>query len=251
MIKDLENLILVQELDLKIFQQNVASHDFPETVARLTAVIENASKAIVGASEKIEGVLADIRAQETIVLKSRAGLEKSQERLNAISTNREYDAVHTEIENFKNGAIQAEARLKSLAQQKEQLEAALVVARAEEEKIKGENEPKIVEFKSKIDSIQTVVDGLIGERNKIVPLIGKHILRTYDFIRNRKKNGQALALIKANSRTCSECHKILEIQLLNEVKKNNRPVQCQNCGAILIWDEQTTPSENPEKEKSA
>jgi predicted nucleic acid-binding Zn-ribbon protein len=239
MIKDLENLIALQEIDSKIFQQNVASHDFPESVAQLTGLIEAATKAVASASEKMDAVAADIRAQEGIVVKSKAALEKSSERLNAISTNREYDAVHTEIENFKNAGTQAEGRLKSLAQQKEQLAEALVAAQQELEKVKAENEPKIAELKAKIDSIQTIIDEITVERNKIVPLIGSHILRTYDFIRKRKKNGQAVGLIKGNSRNCAQCFKILEIQILNEVKKNSRPVQCQNCGAILIWDEQT------------
>jgi len=150
MIKDLELLIALQEIDSKIFQQNVASHDFPETVARFTEAIENAAKAVAGVSEKIDAVAADIRAQEGVIVKSKAGLEKSSERLNAISTNREYDAVHTEIENFKNAGTQAEGRLKSLAQQKEQLQEALVVAQQEQEKVKAENEPKIAELKAKI-----------------------------------------------------------------------------------------------------
>jgi predicted nucleic acid-binding Zn-ribbon protein len=243
MIKDLENLIALQEIDLKIFQQNVASHDFPESVAHLSGLIESASHAVASAAEKIDAVAADIRAQESIVAKSKAGLEKSSERLNAISTNREYDAVHTEIENYKNNATQAEGRLKSLAQQKEQLGEALVASQQELEKVKAENEPKIAEFKAKIDAIQSIVDELTVERNKIAPLIGSHILRTYDFIRKRKKNGQAVGLIRGNSRTCAQCFKILEIQILNEVKKNSRPVQCQNCGAILIWDEQTQASQ--------
>jgi uncharacterized protein len=250
MIKDLEHLITLQEIDLKIFAQNVASHNFPETVARLTEAIKTAADAIKSAEAKIDAVNADVAAQEGIISKSRTSLDKSQERLNAISTNREYDAVHTEIENFKNAAIAAEGRLKSLAQQKTLLEEALLAAQQELENIKAENEPKIAEMKKQIDSIQSIVDGLTTERNKIVPLIGKHILRTYDFIRKRKKNGQALGVIKGYSRTCAQCFKILEIQMLNEVKKNIKPVLCQNCGAILIWDEQTTetPAESSQKE---
>ena len=102
-------------------------------------------------------------------------------------------------------------------------------------KIKSENEPHIVEIKGKIDTLGVSIAELTARRNEIMATVPKAILRTYDYILKRRKTGQVLSFVKGDARTCSVCFKILEPQLINEIRKGAKMITCQNCGSIFIW----------------
>jgi predicted nucleic acid-binding Zn-ribbon protein len=76
---------------------------------------------------------------------------------------------------------------------------------------------------------------LTARRNEIMATVPKAILRTYDYILKRRKTGQVLSFVKGDARTCSVCFKILEPQLINEIRKGAKMITCQNCGSIFIW----------------
>jgi Zn-ribbon protein, possibly nucleic acid-binding len=235
MISDLESLIKLQEIDLKISELVHAQEDFPATISSYSGTIKNALDAVDSTKKRIEDVVSEKKATEDKISEARIQLDKSQERLSTIKTNREYDAVHTQIENFKNTLTSGDSKLKTLVQEADLLQQSLEKETAELEKIKSENEPHIAEIKGKIDTLGVSIAELTARRNEIIAMLPKAVLRTYDYILKRRKNGQVLSFVKGDARTCSVCFKILEPQLINEIRKGNKMIICQNCGSIFIW----------------
>jgi predicted nucleic acid-binding Zn-ribbon protein len=235
MISDLELLIKLQEIDLKISELVHAQEKFPSTISAYSGTIKTASDSVDNISKRIADVVSEKKSTEEKISDARIQLDKSQERLNTIKTNREYDAVHTQIENFKNTLTSGDSKLKTLIQEAELLQQSLEKETAELEKIKSENEPHIAEIKGKIDTLGVSIAELTAQRNEIIAMVPKAVLRTYDYILKRRKNGQVLSFVKGNARTCSICFKILEPQLINEIRKGNKMIVCQNCGSVFIW----------------
>jgi len=182
---------------------------------------------------KLSKTQSEVNSFDEQILKSRELLEKSQNRLNSIKTNREYDAVHAEIENQKNSINSVEIRKKNLLDEIEKLNKAIEEKTKEYEQIKSENEPQISELKKKIEAIDSTIASIVKERNEIVPKISKPILRTYDLIRKKRKNGNALSNV--TGKTCAVCYKVLEPQVYNEIKRGRKMLLCQNCGSIFVW----------------
>jgi uncharacterized protein len=235
MISDLESLIRLQEIDLKISELVHAQEEFPSTISSYSSTIQTASNAVDSINKRIAEVVSEKKSLEDKISEAKSQLDKSQERLNTIKTNREYDAVHTQIENFKNVLTSGDTKLKTLAQESELLQQTLEKETAELEKIKSENEPHIAEIKGKIDTLGLSITELTSQRREIMATVPKAMLRTYDYILKRRKNGQVLSFVKGEARTCSVCYKILEPQLINEIRKGNKMIICQNCGSIFIW----------------
>jgi predicted nucleic acid-binding Zn-ribbon protein len=236
MLRDLEYLIQLQEIDLKIHEQELAKELLPAMVTELEQTVEKAKKtmeAVVNKAEEAEKELGTLGEQ---AMQAQSGLERSQTRLNSIKTNREYDAVHAEIEAQKNIIHTSESRKKKLTEEAEQQKALAETARQEFENIKNENDPKIAELKTKIASIDSVIAAIEKERASVTPLINKSMLRTYDLIGSRRKNGRVISCVD-EARTCMVCHKVLESQLMNEIKRSSKLILCQNCGSIFIWTE--------------
>jgi predicted nucleic acid-binding Zn-ribbon protein len=236
MLIDIEHLLRLQEIDLKIHQQELAKKELPETVKTLEQTVKAARTAMEAADVSADGAVQGISDLEEQVTAAQASFEKSQGRLNAIKTNREYDAVHAEIETQKNIIQTSEVRRKKLADEAAQRKAAADAAKAEFEKVKAENEPKIAELNANIASIDSVIAGIVKERGAVVPLINKSFIRTYDLIKKRRKNARVVSMVN-EARTCSICHKVLEPQLMNEIKRSSKLIMCQSCGSIFIWTE--------------
>lgn len=234
MLRDLEYLLKVQEIDLKIHEQELAKEQLPATVKELERTIEKAAAATVVAAKKLADAEAELANFEEQIRQAQEGLEKSQSRLNSIKTNREYDAVHSEIETQKNIVATSETRKRKLTEEIANLKKASDEAAAELEKTKSENSPKITELNTQIASIDSVIAGIVKERDAVVPSVGKSTMRTYDLIRKRRKTAKVISMV-TSARTCTVCYKVLEPQLVNEIKRSTRITLCQSCGSILVW----------------
>lgn len=234
MLRDLELLSQLQEIDIRIHEQELAKEQLPATVKELDTAIGKAKAGLESAEGKTRETESELKAIEEQVQKAREGLEKSQDRLNSIKTNREYDAVHAEIEGQKNVIQSSSNKIKKLSDEIVRLKTCTETVSQDYEKIKAENEPKLTELKTKIDAIDSVITLIEKERREITSLIDKSILRTYELIRNRRKNGKVLSLV-GDARTCTMCYKVLESQLINEIKRSTKLITCQNCGSIFIW----------------
>jgi hypothetical protein len=225
MLRDIEYLMQLQEIDIRIYEQELAKKQLPATVAELQKLMDMARKTMETAQERSKTAEQELLTLEDQMIKAEENLAKSQERLNSIKTNREYDAVHAEIETHKGIIHSSEARKKKVAEeidrQKEAAKSAIEVF----EQVRTENEPKIAELSAAIASIDSVA---------ITPLIAKPILRTYDLIRNRRNHGRVLSEV-SSARTCTVCYKVLEPHLVSDIKRAAKLILCQNCGSIFVW----------------
>jgi len=236
MIQDLECLVKLQEIDLKIREQELAKERYPMAVAELEGRIESAREASVAAGNRLTRLASEITAADDQTAKLRESLSKSQERLNSIQTNREYDAVHKEIEAQKALLASAENRKTALESDIEKGKTELAEVEKAYENAKAELTPQIEDLKAKIGAIDSVITEITAERDKISPLVSHPTMRTYDSIRKKKKSGRAVSLVN-QEKTCGVCFMILQPQLCSEIRRGTKIILCENCGSMLIWDE--------------
>jgi uncharacterized protein len=256
MIHDLESLIQLQKIDVRIHQLVQSQADFPRELAELEAGVSKAKRAVDSVTEKMAALDAEKKSVLEKVEDAKTALEKSQSRLNSIKTNREYDAVHAEIETFKSVIAGADGRTKHIDDEMEKQKQVLETNTAEYERIKSENGVKIADLSSKISSIDSSIAQQKQERDAIGAAVPKPLLRTYEHILSRRKTGKVLSFVNNDTRTCSSCFKVLETQLISEIRRGTKMITCQNCGSIFIWGDdidgkEEKPAENNEQAAQA
>jgi uncharacterized protein len=242
MNSDLAALIDLQRIDARINELNREQEGFPSSISILEDAVKKARATVDGMAKKLEALLLEKKTLEGAIGDAKANLDKSQDLLNSIKTNREYDAVHLQIENFKNVVSGGDAKIKKIDLEAAELQQSIEKATAEMEKGTGDNEAKIAEIKTKMDAIGASVAQMTVERNAVVGSIPKALLRTYNYILKGRKSGQVISFVNADERTCSVCFKILEAQLINEIRKSTKVIICQNCGSIFVWKEDEKPA---------
>jgi uncharacterized protein len=236
MIQDLECLVKLQGIDLKVREQELAKEQYPKAVADLEGRIEHARKESAAVSGRLTQLASDVEAANDQAAKLRESLGKSQERLSSIQTNREYDAVHKEIEAQKALLASAESRKTALEADIEKGKAALEEAEKAYAAAQAELQPQIDDLKAKIGAIDSVIAEIMAERDKVSPLVSHPTMRTYDSIRKKKKSGRAVSLV-GKDKTCGVCFMILQPQLCSEIRRGTKIILCESCGSMLIWDE--------------
>jgi len=236
-IQDLECLIKLQDIDLRIKEQELAKEQYPAAVLDLQTQIKNAENSRDAAAAKLAQLTGGVAEFDGQTAKLRESLSKSQERLGSIQTNREYDAVHKEIEAQKAMLGTSESRKAGLEADIEAQTAALAEAEKEFERVKSELEPQIADLTAKIGAIDSIIAEITKERDAVSPQVSQHTQRTYDSIRKKRKNGKAVSLVGSKARTCSTCFMVLQPQVYNVVKRGSKVVICESCGSMLIYDE--------------
>jgi len=235
MANEWDSLIALQLVDIQIAQLKAEQKEFPEAIIALENTFNKAQKSVDSLNSRLANLLSEKKTIEEKIVEGTAQLEKSQARLNEIKTNREYDAVHQQIENFKTSINEGETRLAAIAGDIENLQAAATKAAEELDTLQQASAPRLAELKGKMGTLDSSIASLTEERTAAAAVVSKTMLRTYDYISKRRKNGQVLSFVDTSNLICSVCHKILEPQLIGEVRKMTKMVVCQHCGSIFVW----------------
>ncbi len=239
MSNDFKNLVELQDVDLKIIDLEKSKEEFPIKVETLENEIKEAKGQLETREEELNQLLTEQKKIEEQIVTSKSSLDKSQERLNTIKTNKEYDAVHTEIETQKNLLNTGEKRLKKISQEIETLQSDIEEKRTTAEEVTTKNQPEIDELKTKIAGIDSVIAEVNKDREKIAAEANKFYLRSYNHIRSNRKSGSVISVVVSSSRNCDVCYQMIDPQAINEMRKGSNLVYCQNCGSILIWEPRT------------
>ncbi|MBN1982611.1 MAG: hypothetical protein JW795_13840 [Chitinivibrionales bacterium] len=237
MNKALKYLFDLQNVDFRILELQNSKQEFPKEAKKLEDGISKSYNSIQDMKSKLEMLLSEKEKLQGQLQDIQKNFDKSQERLNSIKTNKEYDAVHAELESSKHMVAANDKRVQKITQDIADLQTALNNEQNSFEKTTAENQPKIHELRVKISMIDSEIATIVTEREKILPEIPKHMLRTYEHIRSTRKNGKVVSVVSTADRNCTVCYQILQPQVINQIRKGIDLIYCQGCGSILVWQD--------------
>lgn len=229
----LTKLLELQEIDNQIDAIERIRKDYPGAIALIDQEIEEAKLQVQVHHARKEELEKAQRLHERELAAATADLKKHQDRLYEVKTNREYDALQTEIEACRNrvseqetGLLTAAEALEALVPQAQKLEEAL--GREEQERLGRKQE--LVE---KLGSIASEIQQHDVKRGAVRALVIPQALAIYDRIR---KGGRSLAVVRISKGACGGCFREIPPQKASEVRRSNRVIPCESCGRILVWN---------------
>ncbi|MDP2790994.1 MAG: C4-type zinc ribbon domain-containing protein [Rectinemataceae bacterium] len=235
-IEMLEKLKKYQE----ILSQRVALEEeidlLPKTIEAQNEMLSRLKKSFSDKDEAFKKSEEKVRQLRQGLLEAEAAREKSEQQMDGITTQREYEAINKEIRD----ATEKEQSLRKDIQQEER-----AFAEIEEELQKTEGgitmlEQEITEKSAAIESQkgakQASVTELRSQEDSISEGIGSDILFKLErIIRNKKGVG----VVPVHGVVCTGCHMILPANFVNEIRdaENSRVHFCPYCSRILFYEE--------------
>jgi len=238
MLPDLERLIRLQELETAVTTARQAIEAFPSQREALEARLADHTHRLEAAELRLTENKSARRVQEKEVAAVLSRLTKFREQLMAVKTNKEYHAVQSEIASANAEVQRLEDLILERMLEADELADEVRKARhalAEEQAAVREEQSRLERER---DRFQVRVQRHGEDRAALVADLTPHLVETFDtLIRSRK--GIAVGAVREGR--CDACQVRLRPQLYNDVRLNDRLIQCESCQRILYYPAEDAP----------
>ena len=224
-------IILLHDVDSKLFEINKLLGNLPTQVEELTNQEENLKNSLIEKEESLKKTIVDIQSSENLIATSQEKVNSLKDKLTdgSISTNKEYDAMMETIDYEKNLISEKETELLTLMETKDTLSKEIEEDKSNLDTLIQDLASKKETLESKLSEVSDEKNSLEEERNNIIKNVDDTTLNQYQTI-YEARDGVAVAEILDDS--CGECGSFIPAQLVNEALAK-QVVFCGNCGRFV------------------
>ncbi|HCL00119.1 MAG TPA: hypothetical protein DHW42_08465 [Candidatus Marinimicrobia bacterium] len=255
MFKELKYLVKLQNIDKELLQINELRGDLPKIVENLNSDINSLEKELGNNRNREKEIILELKNLEGQIADDKEHLKRYQDQLYLVTSNKEYDALTSEIDTVRQEIDNAEYKILGMKEEMENLiEAIKSKDLTLDEKL---NELKV--RKEQLDSTNQKTNEaqtkLFKSRAEVVKSIPLRYIREYDRVA-KAKNGIAIVPIqqifeekvdkKGNIEyipamvSCGGCSKVVPPQKFFEIRSAKTLIRCEFCGRMLYWDDETS-----------
>ena len=233
MNEQLKRLIALQEIDAKIFSIARTIDSFPSKIAAVELPFKESQAAFDLFKQKFESLDRKKREKEGALEDLNEKIRKLKSRTAEIKTNKEYQALLSEIESVEKDRFSLEDDILVIM---EEIDSASKQTKTEEAKY-NMNKEKIDALKKTIEQekleAEQDIRGLMESRSEIAGTIDKEI---YDEYRKLTDIHPGHVVVEAKEEICQGCNMNIPPQLFVELKKNEDIIHCPQCRRIIYFN---------------
>ena len=234
MPNDLELLLKLQIIDYDLGELERSKEYLPDMMDNLRNVIEESKTRLEASTTEFDAKKISAKTLELEIASKEADLQKYQQQMMSIKTNKEYDALVAQIDAIKQNISSNETEFLSTEERITVLAKDITEQNEKSEKASESNSKQLSILQNKIDSIGDTMAAKENEREIISKDIPRPTRSIYERVR-KGKGGPAVVMVK--KRACGSCYKALTPRKVQEIKKGDRIHTCENCGRLLFWDQ--------------
>ncbi|NLO61327.1 MAG: nucleic acid-binding protein [Spirochaetales bacterium] len=240
MQEEFEKLRGLQEVLAKKFMVLEEIKDIPRTLETKQELLTRGKKTYLEKHERYEKAKEELKNLRASLDQAELDREKSEKRMEEISTQREYEALEKEIKDAT--AREQSLRKSLLAKEKycseleEQLEEQEALIELQEDEVRTETEKKDEELSKKEHELLD----LKQQEESLSPGLEESILYKFERI---IKNKNGIGIVPVHGLVCQGCHMTLPVQMVNEVRKEEEFRFCPYCSRILFYEHVETSDE--------
>lgn len=191
--------------------------------------VESGKQQVLDLTKSSRDLEADLKVNE-----SRIG--KSEEKLRAVKTNKEYQSGLKEIEDLRAAGSKIEEEILSGMDKTEAVRQAVQEHQARLDR----HSALILEDKETVlreaDDARGRMQRLEAEAAELSSGIAPNALSLYRRVKSKKADG--VAIVPVEAAVCRGCNVNIPPQMYNELQRVDRLKNCPNCDRILYWAEQ-------------
>jgi len=231
---DLDKLRSLQEIIYEKIGLEKNIQEIPKLLETQEELLNRLKKTFIEKHQNYEKVKAEEVTLRNKLAEAELAREKSEKNMDAVSTQREYEALDKEIrdasekeQTYRKELQNGERTLAELDEQIKQQTALIEQQEKELDERRKKIEAEIVDKQKQIDTLRK------KERKLTENLDTEVVFKFERIIKN--KMGIGIVAIKGN--VCMGCHMILPVQFANEVRIGEEFVFCPYCSRILYYEE--------------
>src|SRR5882724_10622725 len=225
MLRDVDNLIAVQQADKEIHRLKDEIAALPKVVAAIEAKLAGTKAALEKAKGAAKADEASKRQFESAIQDLQGKISKYRDQSLAVKTNDQYKALMHEISFAEQDIRKLEDQMLESMLDVDVNQKAVKAAELELKEETAEIAKETAEARRLTAEDEKQLAELNGRRDTLRAGVSTDLLRHYDRVYKFRKS----ALAEARDHKCSACQVMLRPQTYNEVRTNKQIVICDSC----------------------
>ncbi len=229
----LELLWELQKIDLGLKQIREERERYPRKIKKLDERISIEKERLQTEKGKVDLLEKERREKERHLSVSQEKIKKAEGRMLEVKTNKEYQALLSEIETIKGASSREEEEILQVLEEIDELKKDL--AKREKEVAilleKIEAEKKTTQEKMAQDEIFWKEQ--MERREHLCQQIESKLYSLYNTLREKR---QGVGVVNVKQETCQGCFVHIPPQMFIQVQKNQEIIRCPNCNRILYFE---------------
>lgn len=222
----------IQQMDSKIREIQLRAESDQDELDDLQANHENLKDALNRAHNELDAARATLRAKVTELEENQERFNQSKGKLTDVGNTRQYNALERELENLKMTRALLEEERDALQENVATYESQLKDRKAKLDDLEGAIKSKGSEMQGESASAASEATKFEKERDVLKADLPAPLRRRYEFILARR---DGVAVAAAVDGACTGCNMAVPPQVFNELRAENRILECANCQRILFY----------------
>ena len=231
---DIRLLLDVQQYDQGITAEKARQKSLRETLTEHTEAVEYAKKKVENAEAELHELKKEVDRIGLEIKEKEGQIQKDQDSLKQLSSNKEYKAMLTQIETdradlsvLEDEGLEAMTKVDQKQADNKKVDEALKDAEADLKEEEAEVEKRVASSQEKVVELE-------AKRKELVSGVDPELLALYEKLAGR---GDGRVVVSSRGGTCAGCNITLRAQMVSELMAdNNEIICCTSCGRILYLD---------------
>ena len=231
MQESLRALLELQKTDQDLHELEQYKVDIPNQLKTMESAQSEAETRLVEQETKVADIEKNRRQYEGDLQIAQEQVKKYQGQLYSVKTNKEYDALQTEIQAKKNLISELEDAILQLISETETEQEALETMRGETESLIERLGEERAALESRLSAVDEDVAVKMDERTRMSMRVENKVLNVYNRIR---RNLRGMTVVPVKKGACAGCFYVIPLQVMLQIRQGRRLISCESCGRILI-----------------
>ena len=246
MSPDLEKLITLQDIDVRIFDLTDRLNAIPAQREKLEAQFRQQAAEYLSLEDGIAVAKSERRRIEVDLAEYEQTHEKFKADLMRVRNQKEYQTIIREIDATQKSISALETEALQYMEKTEALEKEIAERAPEFAKHRAEVDATLASIAEESERIERQIADLRAERATIAEHVAPRMLAIYNRVAQTRK-GRAMSEARGEmggNGKCSACNMSLRPQIFSDIRRGNDIITCDNCARILFYrPEQEAPIE--------
>ena len=225
-------LVAVQGVEVEIHQAGRLVHALSDEAAALDRTVAEREALVSAEKENLEDLKKSYRELESESKVNSEMIVKSNEKLRAVKTNKEYQSILKEIDEVRKINSGVEDRMLALLESIESAEKSVQAKEMELSDFLESYREQKESFAVKEKRERQAVEAL---NEKKAQISAKADPKLITILNDVKKKVRGLAVVPVQQAICTGCHMNIPAQLFNELQRFDEIRFCPHCHRIIYW----------------
>jgi len=231
---DKDVLSELSELDRRNNKLRSDAREIPAVIAELNEKITVTENRLQETETDIDELRMTLRKSERTVEEFTTKLDRYNERLLEVKTNKEYHSIQKEIKTAENNINKLEEYIIELMDRLEGLEAEQLELKRINDNERAPLLEKVARFRNELDDIEVQQIEVTEKRKRAIERLSPQMHAEYDRVYKRYNGEAVVPLING---TCKGCFVNVPPQIIEKLYRGGSIIRCDSCGRFLYIED--------------